>query len=406
MKKKIILGLGVSVIAIVVAMIFILVREDKTIADKKTLKYVKENFESDVQTLKEGKYDNLKYNAFTTSIDNIESLHNIEIMFDKTYKQKTLSENLENVDRAIDNFFKEDFDKSFMTVYVYTSSEDFESVDYNNIKEECASGKYDGMDVGIIFGNNTLEGGYMIQTSIQFQHSWFSRYGLKDIGPFDNNPKKTISYISCRRQVEDVELNLLDGMVKLSEMEDKVLKFTNEEFPLPISEGISFGIGEAKVIDNGDTEGISFKMRRIYKGVPFEYGSSGASGNYIDPMNHDAGNVAYASSEFPDTMCAFGLTNGTVVEKESITELISLGEALDLLSQQIGSNSVYDVYGVELVYRSKSDEIPENSGKEIREILKPVWKFITINQNDDKYTLFYIDVVTGEITERFEYYNE
>lgn len=83
-----------------------------------------------------------------------------------------------------------------------------------------------------------------------------------------------------------------------------------------------------------------------------------------------------------------------------------LGEALDLLSQQIGSNSVYDVYGVELVYRSRSDEIPENSGKEIREMLKPVWKIITINQNDDKYTLFYIDVVTGEITERFEYYYE
>ena len=38
--------------------------------------------------------------------------------------------------------------------------------------------------------------------------------------------------------------------------------------------------------------------------------------------------------------------------------------------------------------------------------LSPKWKIITINQNDNKYTLFYVDVVTGEITERFEYYYE
>ena len=62
------------------------------------------------------------------------------------------------------------------------------------------------------------------------------------------------------------------------------------------------------------------------------------------------------------------------------------------------------MYGVELVYREiiKAEEWDEI----IATKLSLKWKIITINQNDDKYTLFYVDVVTGEITERFEYYYE
>ena len=51
-------------------------------------------------------------------------------------------------------------------------------------------------------------------------------------------------------------------------------------------------------------------------------------------------------------------------------------------------------------------EIPEERIDKLDAILKPKWKIITINQNDDKYTVFYVDVVTGEISERFEYYYE
>ena len=100
----------------------------------------------------------------------------------------------------------------------------------------------------------------------------------------------------------------------------------------------------------------------------------------------------------------FGTVNGTVVENETISEMFTLGAALNMLSEKIGTNSTYDVYGVELVYREC--EVPEEQTYEIEGILTPRWKVTTVNQNDDKYTVFYIDVVTGEITERFEYYYE
>ena len=45
----------------------------------------------------------------------------------------------------------------------------------------------------------------------------------------------------------------------------------------------------------------------------------------------------------------------------------------------------------------------ELTKEEIQDILEPRWKITTVNQNDDKYTMFYVDVVTGEVSQRFEY---
>ena len=170
------------------------------------------------------------------------------------------------------------------------------------------------------------------------------------------------------------------------------------------SESIDFCIGDARVINNGNYDGICFQVRRVYKGVPFEYGPSFSSGMYVDEFDSDGGELSYVNSSTPDTMLGFGSVDGNIVETKVIDKMISLDTALNILSKSVGKNSIYDVYGVELVYREC--KIPEADMTRIESILEPKWKIITINQNDDKYTLFYVDVVTGEITERFEYYYE
>lgn len=404
-KKKILIGMGACILAIGVALTFVLKKEDDNKNVKKSsFDDAKKAFQDDVQALKDGKYDNLKSKDFTTSIDDVEGLYNLEIEVDRAYVNKSHLENLESAEAAINKFFNEDVDKSFLEVdFSLTPGEEPVTISYDDVKTECVKDEYKNASMGFIFGSDKLNGGYFIQTTASLVNSWFSRYELKDSGPFETNCKDSIAYVSCIRQEGDMELNLLDGKIKLSEMENKVLTYVNEDFPLYTSEGISYGIAQAYVVPNGEYEGISFKLRRIYKGVTFEHGSAGGSVEYLTYIKHDSATIAYASSMYPDTLMGFGATNVTVVEKDSITEMISLGEALDLLSEQIGSNSVYDVYGVELTYRNC--EIPEDK-VDISDILKPVWKVITMNQNDDKYTLFYIDVVTGEITERFEYYYE
>ena len=101
-------------------------------------------------------------------------------------------------------------------------------------------------------------------------------------------------------------------------------------------------------------------------------------------------------------LALFGYVNSSAVEIEQIKKVISLDTALGLLSERIGENSVYDVHNVEMVYRA----IYTLDEKNAEEIYTPRWNVATINQNDNKYTIFYIDAVSGEITERFEYYYE
>lgn len=402
-KKKVLITIC-SVMVVIIAVIVIVALNNNSEKDlsQKSLKGVKADFEDGIQYLKDGNFHNLIYHDFEASIDDVEGVYNIEIKSDNSFKEKTFLQNFELMEAAVDKFFMEDFDKSYIAADFTMLNGETEYVKYDDIKTVCVDDKYNTPRSEFIFGNKTSDGGYMVQVAEGLWNSWFSRGELGDIHITEY--KKVYPYITCIRQVEDVKLNLKDGEIMLSEMEKRVLNFVNNEFPLPVSDNISMGIGDARIIDNGDYDGVCFKIRRIYKGIPFEYGSNYGSGMYIDRLDSDDGEIDYAVSTHPDTMLTFGRVNGTVVETEEITEILTLKTSLTNLSERIGDNSVYDVYGVELVYRAS--KIPEERSEELDRILTPKWKIITINQNDSKYTLFYVDVVTGEITQRFEYYYE
>lgn len=152
-------------------------------------------------------------------------------------------------------------------------------------------------------------------------NTWFSRNGLGSIGPFMGTAKgRSFTYLSGVRQNEDVVIRLQDKEVKLSEMEEQVLAYLNEDFLLPFDDKITFGIANAQSIDNGAYEGLVFGIRRIYGGVPFEYGASVSSGIYTDELKHDNAEIAYTVSEYPDTLASFGRVNGKVAETGEITE--------------------------------------------------------------------------------------
>ena len=402
-KKKALITIC-SVMAVLIAVVVIVALNNNSEKDlpQKSLKGVKADFEDNIQYLKDGNFDNLIYNDFEASIDDVEGVYKIEILRDNSSKDRTFLRNFELMEAAVDKFFMEDFDKSYIVADFRMPGGTTKYVKYDDIKTVCVDDKYNTPRSEFIFGNKISDGGYMVQTSESLMNTWFSRGEMGDILPSEY--KKAYPYVTCIRQVDDAELNLKDGKIMLSEMENKVLNFVNNEFPLPISDNISMGIGDARIIDNGDYDGVCFKIRRIYKGVPFEYGTGAGSGMFIDSVGSETGEVDYAVSSYPDTMLAFGRVDGTVTEIEEITEILTLKAVLTNLSEQIGDNSVYDVYGVELVYRDS--KIPEEREAELDDILTPKWKIITINQNDSKYTLFYVDVVTGEITQRFEYYYE
>ena len=135
-----------------------------------------------------------------------------------------------------------------------------------------------------LFGNNTSEGGYMVQIDDGLTNVWFSKYGLKEIESNDYN--KGYLYLMGERQGEDFEVTLSDKSVKISELENKCLEYLNKDFILPVPENISYEIGDAYTLKNGDKDAVCFLIRRVYKGIPFECGSNGASGEYNLSLIH------------------------------------------------------------------------------------------------------------------------
>lgn len=403
-KKKIAIIIGIFLVAVCLLLI-VLKKEDDEKNKAVSLQDVKETFESDINELKNGKYKNLVSIDFESSIEAVDGIYNIEIQIDNSAEEGSLLDSFNVRKEVIDKFFQEDFDKSFLVTKVYLTEETIEEISYTETEMKLIEGKYDNaVGIGSVIGNATDEGGYMVQVSYNRLHTWLSKYGFNTIHPSSLDEYKEIyPYLMGDRVDEDTVLQLKDGKIYLSELEEIVLDYMNsDKFPLVKADGISFAIGEARVIQVKDYEGVCFLARRVYKGIPFEYGANIYTEEYNDKLGHDGGEISYIESTSPDTMLGFFRTDGTVIEEKEISQMMTAGDALSLLSDSIGENSVYEVHGVELVYRNC--EISEDKVDTIGDILEPKWKIITINQNDDKYTLFYVDVVTGEITNRFEYY--
>lgn len=380
---------------------------------------VKQTFQDEIKELKDGKYENFVATDFEVSIDEVENVYHIQILHPEGYVYQTFLEDftfeikqgaLENlggsnyrnqklrdsiteVNQVIDTFFQTEVDKSALRVDYWTEKE-YTEVEYEEFLGLVEEGLTTNGNVFYMFGNRTQVGGYMIQLGSTINGAWFSRGELGDIMPSMNKCKESYLYLAGQRQAEDTVLHLLDGDIQLSVMEQMVLEYMNTEvFPLPKIDGISYEIGQVLVIENKkytEYDGVSFIVRREYKGVPFECGPWSAWYDY------DSSEISYARSVVPDTLRDFDGLNGTVVEVQSVCNMLSVGDALQRLSEYFGaSNGIYEIRGVELVY--KNIDIPEEDQSKISDILEPKWKFVVCPGGSGKEIIYYIDVETGEI---------
>ena len=85
--------------------------------------------------------------------------------------------------------------------------------------------------------------------------------------------------------------------------------------------------------------------------------------------------------------------NGSEIKEtgEKITTSLSLAQALQIVSENIGMAVDYKVNSIELAYRVKEQENPEEY------YAYPVWEIEAVNNVDKKENRFYVNVVNGEI---------
>jgi hypothetical protein len=217
-SKKVVIGIGATVCTILVLIVLTL-SNDNNKAKKENVELllvsVEQAIESFNTTIEHSKYENLNIHDFEVSLENVKSIHNIRLVENDKYKDNTFLEDFARMNTVIDNFFKEDFDKSYIVATfsgVPNQQEDI-VVPYNNIEKQCVLDLYDKSKYVFLFGNNTLQGGYMVQTDKTLSITWLSKNGFNSIHPSMQDYSKVYRYISCQRQNEDVKIKLKDGEI-------------------------------------------------------------------------------------------------------------------------------------------------------------------------------------------------
>lgn len=87
-------------------------------------------------------------------------------------------------------------------------------------------------------------------------------------------------------------------------------------------------------------------------------------------------------------------------EGETLTSIIDLSNAIDILSNTIGNNSKYQVLNIGLVYRQQCLSLEDEEDDSIYEKYKltPSWHIDCISEMNNQNITFYVDAITGEVT--------
>ena len=406
MKKKktyILLALILST-GIVIGMTLILMqsKESNKLDRVYDLETVKKNCERDIAKAANGKYNNLKLSNVVVDIDDIDELYQIDVEENDDYRNKSMVENFELVKAAINKFYGDDFDLSVVDVTFFDINEQpLEPMSFDKVDENIINKKEDGSKYFLVFGDaRKNDGKGFLQIDSNLVSVWFSRGNIQATFPmYAYDIKQVYNLTINKSEITDV-VHLSDGEITIKDAVDFVEDYLNNDLPYEKNKEFIYEVAEVRVLDVDGQDALGFCVRKQYKNIPFDYVDAVTSGEFNSTYWDDRGQLCMIKTGEIDNICGLGGDRYNVIKStDKIEKIISVDGALQAVSKEIGDNSVYDVYGIELIYQftedSKDNTLAKYSGR-----IK--WKITSRNQNDDKETLFYVDVESGAVENRFK----
>lgn len=185
---------------------------------------------------------------------------------------------------------------------------------------------------------------------------------------------------------------LTDGEMSISDAANMVKKYFENGTPRQNPNGISVDIPEVEVFALNNKYGYSFKVRRVYNGLPFSRAGSSARTYYsADYEIVEDDKTAYVIRH--DQVAAYtGYSDAEQIQAliDAQTDIIGLMDAASLLNEFLAANVKLTVHQVSLVYCT----CVEATGMKIT---YPCWQFDGINQTNHQSMRFYVNVLSGEI---------
>ena len=406
MKKKktyILLALILST-GIIIGMILILMqsKESNKLDRVYDLETVKKNCERDIAKAANGKYNNLKLSNVVVDIDDIDELYQIDVEENDDYRNKSMVENFELVKATINKFFGDEFDLSVVDITFFDINEQpLEPMPFVKVDEIILNKKESGSKYFLAFGDaRENDGKGFLQIDSNLVSVWFSRGNIQATHPmYSYDVKQVYNLTIDKSEITDV-VHLSDGEITIKDAVDFVENYLNNDLPYVKNQEFVYEVAEVRVLDVDGQDALGFCVRKQYKNIPFDYVDAVTSGEFNSIYWDDRGQLCMIKKGEIDNICGLGGDRYNVIKStDKIEKIISVDGALQAVSKEIGDNSVYDVYGIELIYQftedSKDNTLAEYSGR-----IK--WKITSRNQNDDKDTLFYVDVESGKVENRFK----
>ena len=398
-------------------------KQNETKTDSITSKYaslpeIRESKDEVMEQAYNGKWNNLHFNQFEPYIPEEDEIYNIS-WEDKNYKGLTgidiFKEQLKIIEYYANDypngeFIMRDEIEGFKTDWKYEKvqrildsgkvqfPEGLTDVSYEDPREKEYYLKNE-ITTDTLFTWITVNHRKITNTALEpkIEDGSYQGEGVPGMNEWFLETVKVYLSNATDGSLED-EWQLLDGKMSVQACVDFVEEYMNTQMIYETNPDIRAKVYLIRVLKVTDEiYAYSCMVSRTMYGLTTEvYPSS--YGNSQEGIREDGGLVELIEHNEIDYFGYVPLATYTEKEGDAITEIISLDNAFNLLSNRIGENSTYKILSVELGYRL-TERYGEGNLYRYGEGT-PIWRIITMNENDTKNYVFEIDCVTGKIRSR------
>lgn len=408
-KDKKVVILIICILAIVIVVInakFGGNTQKDNIGKTKNVDMVFKQLEDDVNNAKSGKYANLKIKNLNIDVKNTEDLYQINIIPNYDYTKNTYKENVEAVKSVINTFYGENINTDAAMVYIPAANEDDDMTEYSfqDFQKLVDEDKISGDGYFLVFKDNRENGekGFL-QIDPSLVSIWLSKGELESTSPMYGYNAKKVYNFTLNENVSEDKVMLKDGEITIEEAKNFIENYLNNSLPYKKNDDFIYEVAEIRILDADGQDAIGACVRKKYNEIPFDYIDGTTEGIYNSDFWDDRGEICMAKTNEIDNICGLG-GDTYFVEKygKKIKKMYSFDDALKTVSDSIGENSVYDIYGAEIIYQFTPVNKKDDDGEVSKYNGRLQWKVVARNENDDKDTWFYVDIETGKLSHRFK----
>ena len=363
---------------------------------------VRKQVEADMEELKNGSYENLSCEEFTPFFPESNEWYNLHITSkgaDSSKKGAELAQLMqENYDKARKIIGKEMSEQCIR--FIFNNFE--EQIEYKDtLWEQAEGGAYDNMEYnGIMYDAAEKEDAecfYLWMNWLQEEFYYIANESAEDTEEVEESEEtgqtEKTYYYTCSEEEKKQAYTLCDGnSVSIGEAMEMAEEYINQNFgTFPM---------KVKRLDVIKFKGNRYKYNvqyvKCHNDIGFDNGKTMSreteEAQKTREISYENKSLDIIGKDRTGTYTNYVQSRKIEDTGESITSCITLKQALETISENVGLTSSYLVKNAEISYRSVAVEKDHSECAAY-----PVWEIETVNQSDDKETRFYVNVADGTL---------